>query len=151
MQLAANLKIGLSILFMVFIFGGTAMFFQLSGNLDIAAAVQENMTSGLFITLSALPFGKILSGIAILLIITFFVTSADSATFVIAMFSKKGDLNPPGKTKLIWGILLALTAVVLLKTGGLQAMQNASIIFALPFVLVLILICIALYRSLKND
>ncbi|PKM75108.1 MAG: glycine/betaine ABC transporter permease [Firmicutes bacterium HGW-Firmicutes-17] len=136
------------------VFGGTALYFEIFEGVDIVAQVTNDVTVGLFTTLSYLPMGKIISFIATVLIITFFVTSADSATFVIGMFSRNGDLNPDTKIKIIWGLILSLMSIVLLFSGGLVAMRNTSIIMALPFLLIIILMCVAVYKAFgseKND
>lgn len=133
------------------VFGGTALYFEIFDGLNIVTEVTKDITVGLFVTLSYLPFGKVVSFIAIMLITTFFVTSADSATFVIGMFSRNGDLNPDNKIKMIWGTVLSLMSIVLLLSGGLVAMRNTSIIMALPFVIIIILMCVATYKALKKE
>jgi len=133
------------------VFGGTALYFEIFEGADIVAQVTNDVTVGLFATLSYLPLGKIISFIATVLIVTFFVTSADSATFVIGMFSRNGDLNPDNKIKIIWGVVLSLMAIVLLFSGGLVAMRNTSIIMALPFLLIIILMCVAIYKAFGNE
>jgi len=133
------------------VFGGTALYFEIFEGVDIVAQVTNDITVGLFATLAQLPLGNVISIIATLLIITFFVTSADSATFVIGMFARNGDLNPDTKIKMIWGILLSLIAIVLLFSGGLVAIRNTSIIMALPFLIIIILMCISLYQGLKKE
>ena len=132
-------------------FGGTALYFEIFEGADIVAQVTNDVTVGLFATLSYLPLGKIISFIATVLIVTFFVTSADSATFVIGMFSRNGDLNPDNKIKIIWGVVLSLMAIVLLFSGGLVAMRNTSIIMALPFLLIIILMCVAIYKAFGSE
>lgn len=133
------------------IFGGTALYFEIFEGVDIVAQVTNDVTVGLFATLSYLPLGKIISFIATILIITFFVTSADSATFVIGMFSRNGDLNPDNKIKVIWGVILSLMAIVLLFSGGLVAMRNTSIIMALPFLFIIIMMCVAIFKAFRNE
>ncbi|AWW28303.1 MULTISPECIES: glycine betaine uptake BCCT transporter [unclassified Acetobacterium] len=133
------------------VFGGTALYFEIFEGVDIVAQVTNDITVGLFATLAQLPLGNVISIIATLLIITFFVTSADSATFVIGMFARNGDLNPDTKIKMIWGILLSLIAIVLLFSGGLVAIRNTSIIMALPFLIIIILMCISLYQGLQKE
>lgn len=133
------------------VFGGTALYFEIFEGVDIVSQVTNDMTVGLFATLSYLPLGKIVSFVATILIVTFFVTSADSATFVIGMFSRNGDLNPDTKIKIIWGILLSLMAMVLLFSGGLVAMRNTSIIMALPFLGIIILMCAAIFKAFRNE
>ncbi|MBC3901063.1 BCCT family transporter [Acetobacterium malicum] len=133
------------------IFGGTALYFEIFEGVDIVAQVTSDVTVGLFATLSYLPLGKIISLMATILIITFFVTSADSATFVIGMFSRNGDLNPDNKIKIIWGVVLSLMAIVLLFSGGLVAMRNTSIIMALPFLIIIIMMCVAIYKAFASE
>jgi len=133
------------------VFGGTALHMEIFGNLGIAEAVKRDMTSALFVTLEHLPMGVILAALATVLILTFFITSADSATFVLGMLSSGGRLNPPGGVKLVWGLLQSSIAVVLLLSGGLQGLQTASIVSALPFALVMVAICFSLVRALRRE
>ncbi|WP_414048566.1 BCCT family transporter [Macrococcus animalis] len=107
----------------------------------------ETQLFGIF---NELPMGTILSIIAMLLVGSFFITSADSATFVLGMQTSYGSLTPSGMIKVIWGVLLSLIAFVLLIAGGdkgLGALQSAAIISAFPFSFVIILMMIALYKD----
>lgn len=113
--------------------------------------MQTDVTSALFTTLQKLPIGSILSAIATLLIITFFITSADSATFVLGMLSSKGIPDPTTKVKLMWGLLQSTIAAVLLYSGGLQGLQTASIVAAAPFAIIMILMCYSLYTLLQEE
>lgn len=105
----------------------------------------------LFGVFDQLPFGIILSIIAIILVAVFFVTSADSATFVLGMQTTGGSLNPSFKVKLIWGILQAAIATSLLFSGGLQALQNAAIIVAFPFSILMLIMIYSLYKALMHE
>ena len=108
----------------------------------------------LFEVFSTLPLGTILSIVAILLVSIFFITSADSATFVLGMQTSHGSLNPSGRTKVIWGLSLSAIAFTLLAAGGetgLNALQSAAIISALPFSFVLIMMMIAFYKDANNE
>jgi glycine betaine transporter len=133
------------------VFGGTALNLQMNTNLNLVEVVKNNITSTLFITLKSLPTGTILSVICIILIMTFFVSSADSATFVLGMFSSKGNMNPKLSIKLIWGILESLIAVSLLLSGGLKGLQTMAILTALPFSFILILMLSSLLKELKKE
>lgn len=85
-----------------------------------------------------------------LLVGSFFITSADSATFVLGMQTSHGSLTPTGRVKVIWGLLLSLIAFVLLLSSGgegLGALQSAAIISALPFSVVIILMLISFYKD----
>ena len=90
-------------------------------------------------------------GIAILLIASFFVTSADSGTFVLSMLTTGGSLNPPLKVKLIWGAILAGTAIVLLWSGGLSALEMAMLIAAFPFTFIVLMLGISLFKALRSE
>lgn len=133
------------------VFGGTALNLELFANGQLAEAAQTDVTSALFNTLSQLPLGMILSGLATLLIITFFITSADSATFVLGMLSSNGVANPATRIKLVWGLLQSTIAAVLLMSGGLQGLQTASIVAAAPFAIIMVLMCYSLYQSFQEE
>ena len=92
-----------------------------------------------------------MSYIMLILISTFFVTSADSGTFVLGMYSTQGILNPPRTRTAIWGILMGALAVVLLITGGLQNLQTISLTAAPPFAVIMLCSCAALYKGLCDE
>jgi len=133
------------------IFGGTALYLQIWQHVPLADAVKADLATALFAMFDVLPFGQIMSVVATLLVVVFFVTSGDSAVLVLGMMSRGGDPNPPTRTKLIWGVLIAGIAVSLLLAGGIDAVQTATILFALPFALVIVLMVIALWRALRED
>ena len=97
------------------------------------------------------PLGTLLSGVAVLLLTTFFITSANSATFVMGMLSEGGNLNPGTPKKIIWGLVTAGLAAVLLLAGGLGALQTGSIVAAFPFAFVMIAAMFSLVKALKGD
>lgn len=105
----------------------------------------------LFATFSQQPLSLLLSLIAIILVFSFFITSADSATFVLGMMSENGTLQPSQRNKLVWGVLLSSIAVILMYAGGLTALQDMLIIVALPFSLIIILMMISLYIELRHE
>ena len=112
------------------------------------AAVPE---TALFVILNEYPLGVVLSIAAIVLLLIFFITSADSATFVLSMQTSDGNINPPNHKKIVWGILLAAIAYVLLITGGIKSLQIASIVAAFPFAFIMVLVCINLIKELKKE
>ncbi|PAQ15009.1 glycine/betaine ABC transporter permease [Bacillaceae bacterium SAOS 7] len=130
------------------VFGVSAMDLQMSGTVDLTKNATETV---LFAVFNEFPLAPVLSIIAITLVGTFFITSADSATFVLGMQTTYGSLTPPNRVKLTWGIAQSLIAVVLLYSGGLQALQNALIIAAFPFSFIMILMMLSLYRSLSIE
>jgi glycine betaine transporter len=132
-------------------FGGTALYFEMFEGRGIADAVNNDVTSALFITLQQLPIGTVMVVIATILIITFFVTSADSATFVLGMLTSNGAPNPKVSTKVIWGLLVSGIAAALLLSGGLSGVQTASIAIALPFAILMLLMVFATNKALKQE
>ncbi|QOR34143.1 BCCT family transporter [Clostridium sp. 'deep sea'] len=120
---------------------------------DIATKAVQVTETAFFVVMSHYPLGGIISFITVILLVTFFVTSADSATFVLGMFSSHGNLNPSTKKKIVWGIIQSLLAVALLLAGGggIKTLQNAVIAVALPFTIILVLGCVSLYKVLKQD
>ncbi|MCR4902304.1 MAG: BCCT family transporter [Butyrivibrio sp.] len=105
----------------------------------------------LFATFDQYPLSGILSFIAVLLVFSFFITSADSATFVLAMQSEGGSIHPNNKIKVIWGILVSTIAAVLLRAGGINVLQNVLIITAFPFAILLVLITFSLLKELNYE
>jgi glycine betaine transporter len=133
------------------VFGGTGLDLQLNRGIDLASEALSNVTTVLFTMFTYLPLGNILSIIAILLLSVFFVTSADSATFVLGMMSSNGDLNPPAAKKLTWGILQSAAAVILLLSGGLDALQRMAIVAALPFTIIMMFMVFSLVSALRYE
>ncbi|GGN92624.1 glycine betaine uptake BCCT transporter [Saccharibacillus kuerlensis] len=133
------------------VFGGAGIYSERYQNSGLADAVQNDVTSALFLMLQNLPMGIIVSFLALMLIAMFFITSADSATFVLGMLSSNGDLHPSGKIKVTWGIVQSSIAIVLLVSGGLSALQTASIVVALPFAIIMIGMCVSLHKALSEE
>jgi len=134
-------------------FGGTALNLEINGPGGLAELVTSDVELALFATLEGLPLTFITSIIAVLLIFIFFITSSDSATYVLGSMTSGGSLIPSMSIKLVWGLLIAGTASVLLISGegGLDALQTASIIAALPFAIIMILLVVSVLIMLKRD
>ncbi|QFT87432.1 Glycine betaine transporter OpuD [Bacillus sp. THAF10] len=134
------------------VFGGSAIFLEYFEGTPIYSVIENTGTeAALFSVFQNYPFGMIMSGLAIFLICTFFITSADSATFVLGMQTTNGSMHPPNSIKFIWGVVQSATAAILLWTGGLQALQTASIIAAFPFAIIMILMVLSLMKSFKKE
>ena len=132
-------------------FGGSALFFELFENAGISLVVAEEMSAGLFSVMNQLPGSQVTSILMLILITLFVITSANSATFVLGMFTSHGVLTPARWSRLVWGVIQVLVAGVLLLSGGLAALQTISILAALPFMLLMIFMAVALLRSLRNE
>ncbi|HLR10552.1 MAG TPA: BCCT family transporter [Sporosarcina sp.] len=129
-------------------FGSTAIDIQMGGKIDLS---QFSTELTIFEMFDAMPWSLILSVAAIILIASFFITSADSATFVLGMQSTNGSLTPPNNVKLIWGLIQSTIAVILLSVNGLTALQNTIIIAALPFSFVMLLMVFSLIKALREE
>ncbi|GIO21799.1 BCCT family transporter [Oceanobacillus sp. J11TS1] len=108
----------------------------------------------LFAIFNEMPLGTILSIVGILLVTIFFITSADSATFVLGMQTSFGSLSPARKIKIVWGVALSAIAYILLLSGGetgLDALQSAAITAALPFSIVVILLIVAFFKVANEE
>ncbi|MGB1244864.1 MAG: BCCT family transporter, partial [Porticoccaceae bacterium] len=137
------------------LFGNTAMFIELFGDGGVTAAVNADRTTALFKTIELLDLGALLTGlmasICTVMLVTYFVTSADSATLVICTLVAMGNSNPGARLRIFWGVAIGAVASVLLFAGGLNALQTASIAAALPFSFVLIMAIYGLCKSLYAE
>jgi choline/glycine/proline betaine transport protein len=133
------------------VFGNSAMWLDMHGTIGELSAAATNVDALLFNFLGRLPWPEVTTGLAVLLILVFFVTSADSGTFVIDAIASGGQDGSPIWQRLFWAVLLAITAALLLVTGGLEALRAMTIISALPFTVVMLALCYGLWRGLKAD
>lgn len=131
--------------------GGTAIYSDLFNNTNIGEIVLNDQTQALFALFDTLPFSWLTSAIAIILIFTFLVTSADSATFIVAGMSIGNTDNPPTGLKIIWGLLLGLLTIALILAGGLTSLQAASLLAGLPFALILIMMIASVSKGLRRE
>ena len=133
------------------VFGGTGLYLEIWQGVPVVEAVKADVSTALFVMFDALPLGALMSVIATVLILLFFVTSGDSATLVLGTVSSGGQANPSLRDKLLWGCLITGIAISLLMAGGIKAMQTATIVFALPFAVVIPLMVVALIRAIRSD
>jgi len=85
------------------------------------------------------------------MLVTYFVTSADSATLVICTLISMGAEQPLARYRVFWGAAVGAVAAVLLLAGGLEALQSATIVAARPFSFILILAIYGLFKSLSSE
>lgn len=134
--------------------GGTALHHELFGGGGIVEAVNADVASALFITVAAMDlgvYGSIASVALLVLISTYLITSANAGTLVVTTILSNGDPEPPVVHRVIWGIILGLLTGVLLLAGGLEVLQSAVILAALPFSLVILAMVAGLMRSLSEE
>jgi choline/glycine/proline betaine transport protein len=133
------------------VLGGAAIYAEMYDGMNIAAAVNENISTALFKLLEFYPVSTLTSALAVVLVFVFFVTSSDSGSLVIDIITAGGNLNPPLAQRVFWAVTEGVVAAVLLAGGGLLALQTAAIMTGLPFALVLVLMCFGLYRSFNRE
>ncbi|SHK01400.1 choline/glycine/proline betaine transport protein [Roseomonas rosea] len=134
------------------VFGNTAISLQLSGaTTAVSEAVATSVPLALFAFLEQFPFATLSSALATLLVVTFFITSADSAALVIDTITAGGAEDAPVWRRVFWALISGLIAAVLLSAGGLQSLQTATIASALPFTFVMLVICYGLLKALRTE
>ena len=142
------------------IMGGTALWQQLYGPGDlIAADGSVSSVNSLFQMVGNLPASAWISAGFLVLIVVFFITSSDSASFVIDMIATGGDQNPPVASRVFWAVLQGAIAAALLwggaasgdQTAGLGALQTMAILAAAPFSVIMVASCVATIRALHRE
>ena len=140
------------------IFGGAALSPELRPEVlaTIAQAESSSQADALavYAMLEQLPFADILCFLAAIVMIIFFVSSSDSASFVVDMLTSGGQLEPPVWQRVFWATAEGTTAGVLLYTGGekvLEGLKAGVVGFGLPFCFLLLLMCYSLYKALKTE
>lgn len=116
-----------------------------------SAISDSSLELQLFIMLEGLPLAAISSFIGIVLVVVFFVTSSDSGSLVIDTITAGGKVDAPVPQRVFWAIFEGLVAIVLLLAGGLAALQAAAITTGIPFALVLLGMCVAIWKGLSSE
>ena len=143
------------------VFGNAALFIELEGPGGLIAAVQTGLDRALFVFFELLPRASgiqvpswwisVLGVLAIITIVSFFVTSSDSGSLVIDMITAGGHTNPPTAQRVYWATVEGVVAAVLLTGGGLTALQTAAISAGLPFAVVILVMMVSLHKALVMD
>jgi choline/glycine/proline betaine transport protein len=130
------------------VFGNTAIHMILDEGLtDLAMAVDKDTSLALFAFLEHFPFASVISTLAVIMVVVFFVTSADTGAMVVDMLASGGQENTPLRQRVFWAASMGLVAIALLLADGLKALQTATIASALPFTLALLFSTRGLGRS----
>ncbi len=137
------------------IFGGSAIQAQQTdGDMTVDGAVVSDNT--LFQLLNHYPLASISTVLVMLLVAIFFVSGADSASIVMGTLSQRGALHPSRKVVVFWGVVMGAVAAIMLAIGGggteaLTGLQNLTVVASLPFVIVMLVACYALWKELRTD
>ena len=138
------------------IFGGAAIDRQRTVGDMVDADGSVNSTGALFKLLDTMPIAGVTTVLVMVLVAIFFVSGADAASIVMGSLSERGSHEPRRSTVVFWGALTGAVAAIMLIIGGggdtaLTGLQNLTIIAAVPFVVVMVLLCVALYKDLRTD
>ena len=132
-------------------FGGSALYLEMFGDGGVAQPANDNYSTALFVLLENFPLSTITSALGVLLVASFFVTSSDSGSLVVDSLTSGGKIDAPVGQRIFWANTEGAVAAVLLYGGGLSALQTAVITTGLPFALILIVMCLSLYKGLEKE
>ena len=150
--LGAMLGPTLFTLFWMTVFGNSGIDLILNqGVTSLGAAVQADSSVALFKFFENFPMSEVLSFIAVIMVMVFFVTSADSGALVVNMLCAYGEDDTPAIQRSIWTVFIGLIAIVLLLAGGLGSLQTAAIASALPFSVALLFAMWGFWKALSQD
>jgi len=141
-------------LFWLSIFGNSALYQILHGNLDFANEVIAHPERGVYSLLAQYPGFTLSASVATITGLLFYVTSADSGSLVLGNFtSKLADINndAPNWLRIFWSITIGVLTLGMLMTDGVSALQNTTVIMGLPFSFVIFFIMAGLYKSLRLE
>ena len=135
----------------VTVFGGSALYQAMFEQTGIVAAVNADVSTAIYHLLDNYPISKITSGVAVILVFVFFVTSSDSGSLVIDIITAGGRTDPPVSQRIFWAVSEGVVAAVLLLGGGLGALQTASVTTGLPFAIIVCLLAVGLQRAFARE
>jgi len=133
------------------VFGNSAIWFDMNVAQGALSSLANDPDALMFRFLEYLPLSSVASILTIAIIIIFFVTSADSGMFVMNSIATKNARISPKWQTIGWGVLLGGLALLLLKAGGLEALQSMTLITALPFSIIMLLFIVSLVKALSVD
>ncbi|UCF01306.1 MAG: BCCT family transporter [Deltaproteobacteria bacterium] len=133
------------------VFGSVGFYEVLELDASILEVVKTNINDTTFFVLRHLPLSTLTIVATVLAAFLFVVTSVVSASFVLSMFSTGGDLNPPTRTKLIWGVILGALGLVMILSNSIDAVKSIIALAALPFINIVLLVAVCLLKALKSE
>lgn len=134
------------------IFGNAAIDLVVNQGFDkLTSMVSNDSSVALFVFLEKFPWSSVLTIVAMVMVMIFFVTSCDSGAMVVDMLCSNGHNDTPLWQRVYWALTVGIVGGILLYAGGLEALQTMTIIAALPFSIVLLLAMYGLFKALKVD
>ncbi len=132
------------------VLGGTALEAERSGAVDVAGVAADSKSVATLEVLGTLPSTSLALVLLVPVLALLFITSADSASFMLGSATSGGSMRPPRPLRLMWSFAAAFAAVLLL-TGGADSLRHAAVIAAVPFTLILVALCVSLVLDLRSD
>lgn len=136
------------------VFGGMAIDQVVNKVGELGEKGLTDVPLAMFQMFDVLPFGTLLSIIAVVLVLVFFITSSDSGSLVIDSITAGGKIDAPVPQRVFWALLEGAIAMALLwigGTGAIQALQAGAISTALPFTVILLLMCVSLLKGMRTE
>lgn len=132
-------------------FGGISMNDILLGDTAIINAVNDDISTAIYVFFEKFPLAMLLKVLGVILICSFIITSADSGALVVDSITSGGKLNTPKFQRIIWAVSIGAVASILMYGGGLNALQTAVTISGLPFAIILLIMCYSLLKGIRED
>lgn len=123
----------------------------LLGDTAMIAAVNDNISTALYVFFDKFPLAMLLKVLGVVLISSFIITSADSGAIVVDSITSGGIVKTPKYQRVIWAVSTGVIAAVLMYGGGLNALQTVVTISGLPFAILLVFMCYSLYKGINQD
>ncbi len=133
------------------VFGGSAIELDLNHGTDIAGSTADELNSAFFATLAEFPLPMVTATLVVILAVLFFVSGADANTYVLGMLTTRGSIQPRTSILLLWGAMTGALAIILLFSGGLDALQQTVIVASAPFLVVIVGVVVAFLRDLRTE
>lgn len=134
------------------VFGNLAIWLDVNrADGNIATTVAENMPIALFTVFDYLPWSTFLAWVTGFLVAVYFVTASDAGALVVSMITSKGDEEPPLWLRIFWALACGGVAGGLLLAGGLEAVQSAAVVAALPLCMLMLLMCYGVLKGLRDE
>ncbi len=132
------------------VFGGTALHRERTGAVDVADVAGRSKSPATFEVLGTLPLELVVATVVVAVLMLLFITSADSASFMLGSATSGGSLKPPRPVRLMWSFAAAFAAVLLL-SGGTESLQGAAVVAAMPFTVILLALCVSFGVAVTRD
>ncbi len=133
------------------VFGNGAIWIDQHQAAGALSALAGNADVLLFAFFEQFPLATPLCILALIMVVVFFITSADSGILVMNSIASGSKPNPPKWQNIFWAILLAVISIALLSAGGISSLQTMTLVTALPFGLIMLILCFCLFKALRTD